>query len=161
MPPSVSINFLTSAVIFGISSSEMSFPTMYINSYFGTANPFAIPSRGEEYDLLNCFSFCSISGEKGEVKRSAKPQSQLHIKPKMHHIPVLDDVIFAFLPEEAAVAGPGIAAAVKQDFPVDDFGFDKAAFKVRMNHACGLRGFCAGLASPGFGFFWPGSDESD
>ena len=72
----------------------------------------------------------------------------LHVKPEQDHIAVLHHIILAFAADEALFLCRGHGAIGNQILIGDDFCADKAALKVLVNFACGLRGFGAAPDRP-------------
>ena len=61
----------------------------------------------------------------------------------MYDVAVLHHVFFTFDGYLAGFAASGFRAVVNVVVVFDDFGANKSAFKIRMDCACGLRGFGA------------------
>lgn len=63
----------------------------------------------------------------------------LDVKPKMHHVPVLDDILLAFQAHLACFLGALLAFAGDEVVIADDLGADKAFFEIGMDDSSGLR----------------------
>src|SRR5258707_13476483 len=57
------------------------------------------------------------------------------IKPEMHNVAIGDDVLLAFQPQLAGIAGAGLAAERDVIGVGDGFGADKSLFEIGMDHA--------------------------
>jgi len=78
--------------------------------------------------------------------------TRLNIKPEVHHIAILDDIVLAFQPPFPGLFGTVFAFVVDEIVIANDFGADKAFFKISVDHRSGLRGGCAHLDGPGTNF---------
>src|SRR3989344_4660143 len=78
-----------------------------------------------------------------------KARGTLYVKPEMHHVAVVHDVFLAFKAHLAGLARAVLALAVDVIVEGDDFGADKPALEVSVDHARGLRRMRPGAHSPG------------
>src|ERR1700722_17121724 len=69
--------------------------------------------------------------------------------PDHKHVPVLDDVLFAFQAQEAFFAHTRVAAMIDQRLPVHHFGSDKLLLEIAVDGACGLLGGAMHRDGPG------------
>src|SRR5579863_1387352 len=83
------------------------------------------------------------------LARTRNLEIQSGIEPEMHHVAVGDDIVLAFQPQFAGVAGAGLAA--KRDIIgiADGFGADEALLEIGMNDAGGGRRPGAAVDGPG------------
>ena len=83
----------------------------------------------------------------------------LYVETEVYHIAVLHHIVLAFHANLTFFAGSSYTAVGHEVIVVDDFGADKAAFKVRVNLASGLR--CRGALGnrPGTAFIRASGQE--
>jgi len=81
---------------------------------------------------------------------------KLNVKPKMHHIAIFDDILFAFNTHFTGFFNFLFTAKVLIVFKGDDFGADKPFFKITVNDSCGLRCRGANRDGPGTDLFFSG-----
>ena len=90
-----------------------------------------------------CYNITSKKEADFEHKKTPDDRSfyfyYLHIEAEYHHVAVLHNVILAFAADKALFLAGGHAAKLFQRFKRNNLRPYKAALKVRMNLACGLR----------------------
>ena len=73
----------------------------------------------------------------------------------MHHIPVLNNILFAFGAEFSGVAGGGFSLTYYIVVIGDGFGADESFFKIGVDFTGGLGGFGPAAQRPCAGFLGP------
>src|SRR6202167_3453813 len=79
--------------------------------------------------------------------------------PYMHHIAVLDDVIFTFEPKGSFGAGVRLGASFEQLIPTDGFSPDEVFFQIGVNRPSRFLGARMGGNLPGAALILAGREE--
>ena len=82
-------------------------------------------------------------------------------KPEMHHVAVLDDVVFAFEPHFASFFCARFAITCDVVRVGDGLGADEAFFEIGVDDARGGRGLGAACDRPGAGFLGADGEIGD
>src|SRR5882762_484399 len=90
-----------------------------------------------------------------------RPALLLGIKPEMHDVAIGDDVLLAFQPQLAGIAGAGFAAERGVIGIGDGFGADKSLFEIGMDHAGRGRRLGAAVDGPGPRLLRPDGEIGD
>src|SRR6187397_1346289 len=103
-----------------------------------------------------------LSVDSGSLAALApRNDSRSGVEAKMHHVAVGDDILLAFQPELAGVAGAGLAAVFDEVIVGDGLGADEAALEVAVDHARRRRPLGALGDGPGPRLFRPGGEIRD
>ena len=81
--------------------------------------------------------------------------------PDMHHIPILDDVIFAFQSQRAFGAGVGFGARFQQLIPANRLCADEVFFQIGVNRPRAVLRSRIQRNRPGSAFIFAGGEERD
>src|SRR5262245_26154312 len=98
---------------------------------------------------------------KGVTKAPRGDQRHLNVKPKMHDVTVLDDIVLAFDTHLAGILGALLAATGNEIVITDGLGADEAALEVGVDGACCFRRLGAPVHGPGARFLWSGGEKGD
>ena len=85
----------------------------------------------------------------------------LNVKAEQNHVAVFDNVFLAFHTNDTFLLGGSKTSVVKKILIVDNFCFDETTFKVCMDLAGSLWGFCTFLNRPCTALIFAGSKETD
>ena len=79
----------------------------------------------------------------------------------MHHVPILDNIVFAFQSQSALGTGVRFGSSFQQLVPANGFRADEVLFQVGVNGACAVLGAGIRGNGPGPAFVFSCGEERD